>query len=84
MVIFYCYSPGYDGLLLMVIFCCYSPGYGGEQIPTLYEAIELCEKLDLIMFLEIKGQSDKVGIVMGRLFRVYVVWVCGEVDDKGM
>ncbi len=29
-------------------------------MPTLDEAIELCENLDILMLLELKGHSDKV------------------------
>lgn len=32
----------------------------GERIPTLREAVDLCEELDLLMFLDIKGDSQKV------------------------
>lgn len=37
-----------------------SPDHIGEQIPTLYEAVDLCERLDLLLFLELKEQADKV------------------------
>lgn len=31
------------------------PGFSGVTIPTLSEVIEVCEKLDLVILLEIKG-----------------------------
>ena len=35
-------------------------GFAGEQVPTLYEALDLCKKLDLLMFLELKEDTEKV------------------------
>jgi len=34
--------------------------FAGESIPTLREAVDLCKKLDLLMFLELKEKADKV------------------------
>ena len=38
----------------------YRAEFAGERIPTLREAVDLCEELDLLMFLDIKGDSQKV------------------------
>ena len=46
--------------------CCYayvcvcSSDYAGERIPTLFEAVELCKRLDLLMLLELKENPAKV------------------------
>ena len=34
--------------------------FAGEQIPTLYEALDLCEELDILLLLDIKGSWKKV------------------------
>ena len=31
--------------------------FAGERIPTLNEALDVCEELDLVLFLELKGGS---------------------------
>ena len=33
------------------------PEFAGEKIPTLDEALDVCEELDLLLFLELKGGS---------------------------
>ena len=35
----------------------HSPEFAGERIPTLHETLDLCEELDLVLFLELKGGS---------------------------
>ena len=37
--------------------------FAGEQVPTLYEALDVCKKLNLLMFLELKEDAEKVSIV---------------------
>lgn len=36
---------------------CRSSQFAGEQIPTLQEALDLCEELDLLLFIDLKGGS---------------------------
>lgn len=38
----------------------YSSEFTGERIPTLYEAVDLCEELDMLMFLEMKRKAHQV------------------------
>ena len=38
-----------------------SPEFADERIPTLHEALDLCEELDLLLFLELQsGNTDDV------------------------
>ena len=47
-----------------LILCLCSLEFAGEQIPTLHEALDLCEELDLLLLLELKsGSSDDVTII---------------------
>ena len=39
-------------------FC--SKEFAGEQIPMLHEAVDLCERLDLLLFLELKSDKENV------------------------
>ena len=41
-------------------FSYYSSEFTGERIPTLYEAVDLCEELDMLMFLEMKRKAHQV------------------------
>ena len=34
--------------------------FASERIPTLYEAVELCKELDLVMFLDAKDDNEEV------------------------
>lgn len=34
--------------------------FSDERIPTLYEAVELCKELDLVMFLDAKDDNEEV------------------------
>ena len=34
--------------------------FAGERIPTLYEALDVCKELNLLMFLELKEDAEKV------------------------
>ena len=52
---FQVYSPIY-------IYCNRSE-FAGEQVPTLYEALDVCKKLNLLMFLELKEDAEKVSIL---------------------
>jgi glycerophosphoinositol glycerophosphodiesterase len=48
----------------------FGPEFAGERIPTLHEALDLCEELDLVLFLELKGGStDQVMQVVKLLFQ---------------
>ena len=69
----------------------YSPEFAGEQIPTLQETLDLCEELDLLLFLELKsGSTDKVMeqptiLLLYAYFSVYVctgVACCGAVVSR--
>ena len=35
--------------------CVSSSEFTGERIPTLNEVVEVCEELDVVLFLELKG-----------------------------
>lgn len=48
-----------------------SPEFADERIPTLREALDLCEELDLLLFLELQsGNTDDVNTPpSGRWFK---------------
>lgn len=39
-----------------------------ERIPTLYEAVELCKELDLVMFLDVKDDNEESVAILRELF----------------
>ena len=43
----------------MALINLYSPEFAGERIPTLEETLDLCEELDLLLFLELKGGNTE-------------------------
>lgn len=38
--------------------------YGHETVPTLDEAVQLCLELDLKMYIDVKGDSTKVWVLI--------------------
>ncbi len=38
----------------------YRSEYRGERVPTLDEAVNLCEELELLLFLDLKGDAGDV------------------------
>ncbi len=49
--------------------CFLRPSFAGERIPTLYEALDVCKELDLIMFLELKEDPEKVTLYSCQLLK---------------
>ena len=44
-----------------------SPEFAGEKIPTLTEALDLCEELDMFLLLDVKSNRLKVRDVLTGL-----------------
>ena len=49
--------------------------FAGERIPTLNEALDMCEELDLLLFLELKGGSTE---------NVMIVKTCNIILPNGL
>lgn len=60
----------------------YSSEFTGERIPTLYEAVDLCEELDMLMFLEMKRNAHQVDTTTVH-FRLRVEGEGGELGRQG-
>ena len=52
--------------------CWFSSEHAGERIPTLNEGLDLCEELDLLLFLELKGGSSDSVMLSALLEEGYV------------
>ena len=61
--------------------------FSGEQVPTLYEALNVCKKLDLLMFLELKEDAEKVSLLFflcGCFHKVLPTILVYSVDQEAI
>lgn len=61
-------------LLAFFFFVLNRPEFTGERIPTLSEAVDLCEELDLLIFLDVKGDTTKVFTIICIPLHGYVLF----------
>jgi hypothetical protein len=58
-----------------------SRNFAGEQVPKLEDAIEECLKLDLRVFIDLKDNDTRVGLIQ-LMFLVNQPMICAGFDSS--